>query len=117
MNLTEEQIKKALLKIKEDPHNYKKLPIEYRLNKEITIAAVRAHGWNLAYASLELKNDRQVVLEAVKKNGNELQYASEEIKNLCKQQNPIKILESILLSEKLSSELSVQKPTNNKMKV
>ena len=49
-------------------------------NKNIVLAAVTQHGWELQFASEELKADKEIVLAAVKQNGGALQFASGELR-------------------------------------
>jgi hypothetical protein len=74
--------KAAIELVTQDFFAFENLPLEFRSNKAVVLAAV-AHddvGVCLKYASDELKNDREVVFIAVENAGSSLEYASDEMK-------------------------------------
>lgn len=88
-------------------------------DKDVAMASVRNYPGSLSWVGEEMKNDKEVVLEAYKKDNFTLQHASKEIQDLCKDKDPIKVLESCILAEKLQDQLSHkqnQAPTK-KMKI
>ena len=57
----------------------RELPLSYRRDRKIVLAAVKKEGEDLKYASKELRSDREIVLAAVKQNGEVLSYTSEKL--------------------------------------
>lgn len=55
------------------------LPLKFRNDKDIVLAAVEHDIYALSIASKELQNDRDIVLAAVKKHCANLEYASSEL--------------------------------------
>ena len=54
------------------------LPVEFRADREIVLAAVSLYGPSLSLASNDLRDDRDFVLAAVRNNGSALMYASKQ---------------------------------------
>ena len=103
--------------IKEDGNLLEHASIGLRGDKDLVLPAVMNNGYALQHASDDLKNDKEVVVEALKAHEkvvefadeeHVLSYASPEIQDLCKgkDKDPIKILNSCILAEKLQSELT-----------
>ena len=67
--------------------------------------AVVNNEQNIRYVYDRLKNDKDVVLTAIKQNGLALKYASESIKSLCKDKDPVEVLEKAMKAENLSDNL------------
>lgn len=77
-----------------------------RYNESFALKAVTADSFNLECVSDRLKNNLEFVLEAIKSKPSAMKYASEEIRDICKDKDPIKILESVIFAEKLQQSLS-----------
>ena len=52
-----------------------RVPIKWKDDKEVVLAAVRHHGYALHDASARLKDDKDIILTAVRFNGSLLSYA------------------------------------------
>lgn len=52
---------------------------EYKANKDLVLPIVKANGYELEHASIELKADKDIVMAAVSQWGNALEYASGEL--------------------------------------
>lgn len=76
-------------------------------DKELALEAVKKSGGAMVVASDKLKDDVEVVLEAVKQYKRAFQVASDRIKALCEGKDPVQVLESLILAEKLGNELNV----------
>jgi CxxC motif-containing protein len=100
------------------------LALEYaseiiRNDKEVVLSTVSCVGAVLEYASDELKNNKEIVLAAVKNAPYSIKYASPQIKSLCNDNDPVKVLESAILTEKLHKSMNLkqeQKPAR-KLKI
>jgi len=80
--------------------------INLKADKEVVLTAVQNYGMALLFANKEFRNDKEIVLEAVNQNSSSLQYASNEIQELCKDNDPVKVLKSAILAEKLHKSIS-----------
>ena len=103
--------------VKQNPFSLQLTSKELKNDKEVVLTAAKQNGVSLQFASRELKNDKEVVLEAVKQNPGSLRFASTEIKDLCKDKDPVKVLESLVLSEQLEQDLPSQESNKKKMKL
>lgn len=83
---------------------------EIRADKAIAIKAVSDSGSALQHISRDLRNDKDLVLEAVRRDRYSIHHASDEIQELCKDKDPIKVLESVIAHEKLHSALAQKAP-------
>lgn len=72
--------KEAMNLVRNDGSELKNLPVNFREDKEIVLAAITNYGSSLEYASSEIKADKEIVLKAVKNGGYALQFASENLK-------------------------------------
>lgn len=77
----ENDVRKFVNDVRNNPLILRDAPIEYRSNPEIVRIAVNRIGSLLQYASEELKNDKNIVLAAIRSDGNAFQYASDELKD------------------------------------
>ena len=91
-------------------------------DKEVVLAAVNEFGKVLQVASDRLKDDAEVVLTAIKrtrelrsddeitifntKDETIVEMASPRIQELCKDRDPVKVLESMVMAEQLQDELT-----------
>ena len=64
----------AIKKVKLDGQ-LNEVPIHFRKDKDVVLAAVKKDGYALQHADEKLKKDKQIVLEAVKKAGYAITYA------------------------------------------
>ena len=72
--------KEAMDLVSTDGSELKNLPVNFRDDKEIVLAAISNYGSSLEYASSEIKADKEIVLKAVKNGGDALQFASDNLK-------------------------------------
>ena len=70
----------ALAAVKADGMALKYASTELQADREVVLAAVQQRGLALEYASPELRADREVVLAAVQQDGRALNWASEELR-------------------------------------
>lgn len=78
-------------------------------DREFIVDLLKKDGLALKYASDDLKSDKEVVLVAVKQYNNAINFASNDLQQFCKDKDPVKALESLILAESLQSSL-VSKP-------
>lgn len=67
--------------IKESWGMLRDLPMKYRDDKDVVLAAVKQNGESLEFASIRLKGDIDVVTQAVKITGWALRFASSEMRS------------------------------------
>lgn len=96
----------ALGMVEQKPFVLDSISDDFGDNIKVVLAAVKNAGRSLGSASEELRNNPMVVLEAVLNDKHALEYASEEIKSLCKGDDPAKLLENLILKDKLSKDLN-----------
>lgn len=97
---------------------FKFTPLEYRKVDKNIRAALQINPSNLNYASIEYKNDKQLVLDLIEIKPEVIKYASKEIKNLIGTANPIKVLKSALLYERLNNTVEAKTEiVKNKIKI
>ena len=72
--------KEAMDFVSTDGSELKNLPVNFRDDKEIVLAAISNYGSSLEYASSEIKADKKIVMKAVKNGGYALQFASDNLK-------------------------------------
>ena len=97
---------------------FKYTPLEYRRIDKNIMAALKRIPSNLNYASIEYKNNKQLVLDLIKIKPQVIKYASKEIQKLIGSANPIKILESAILYEKLNNTIEHKDATfKSKIKI
>lgn len=83
---------------------------EFKNDREIVLAGVSRNGWNLGSVTSVLKADKEIVLAAVRQSSMAISHASKDIQDLCKGQDPVKVLESTIAHEKLQSTLAQKAP-------
>ena len=83
-----------------------------RDDKEVALAAVKSNGEALSYTSVRLRNDKEVVFEAIKNGSRNFLHVGNELKVEIGDREPLKYLESVLLKEGLTKELT-QSPKND----
>ena len=88
----------SLLEINKESIKY----IDINSIENKTMQKALAHnGLLLEYVSEEVKNDKEMVLLALKNNEEALEFSSPMIKEICKEGEPIKILEKTIKREKI----------------
>lgn len=70
-------------------------------DKEVMLMAISLNELFFGHCSKTLQNDKEVVLAAINMDKGVFRYASTEIQDLCKDKDPIKTLESVILHEQL----------------
>ena len=123
---------------------FKVMPVKYRRDYEIVMKNVELGVWlwglsdtfldkreliqtaitkgiphNLNYASERLKDDEELVLGAVKRMSGAIYSSSERLQRLCQGKDPVKVLEALILSKQLNTELppSTNTTASKKMKI
>jgi hypothetical protein len=71
---------KAIEMVMKNPGYFKILPLRFRKDKDIVLAAVEQSAWLLEYADDSLKKDKNFMLDAIDQNLNVLEYADDSLK-------------------------------------
>ncbi len=94
---------------------------EVRDNRDAVLLAAATDSEALRWSSDRLCGDKKFVLEVFRIQKERfkyipLEYASQDIQEICKDKDPIQALESAVLAERLTAELS-RKPQASKLKI
>lgn len=126
----DENLNDILEKILLDMDKYPKEPYHYFVNyvsknhvnnkefdKQTVLKDIENNGYVLLWCNEKFKNDREMVLAAVKKNKQVINFASSNIRNLIGQGDPVKALESLIMSEKFEQIYPVKNSITKKIKI
>lgn len=80
-------------------------PKNFRYETNNVIIALKNNGLYLQHVGIKYKTDPNIVLLAVQQNKDAIKYAGKELREIIGKENPVKALNSLILSEKLHTVL------------
>lgn len=89
----------------------------FRNDFDVVLAAVKHNAFALKLSSYECRSNPEIVLAAVTKHKRALEYASPRLQEICKDQDPIKALESFIFKEKLQKQFSASNTQTRRIKL